>query len=404
MNEDNKSNQKILENFIVDNPDLETLEEIASQFNIFEALGIEQQELRHSDFLAWLLNPRETHGLGDYFLKKFLLRSATLAENEQQSGLSPIDVDTTDFSQTTVQREQGHIDILIVNKPNSFVCAIENKINSSEHGNQLKDYRTYIENGYPRYRMQLIYLTPYAIRASEENYINMGYNDISIIIEYILQVKGNSIREEVKILLQHYNETLRRHILENSEVKRLCIKIYEEHSSALDLIFENKPDLQLETSKYLQELIAENKEQLILDNYAKSYIRFCTKEWDIPSLKNKPTEGWSSDGRVLLFDFWNPSNKLQLNLTIGPGDNPIRKSLNSIAQDNLSFFQAAKYKTKDDWKWRTIWNTTFLSKNDYKESYFEAIKPKIKKQWESFLSDKLPKIKEALKDVPLQKS
>lgn len=403
MGEDNKSKQKDLEK-LIDNPDLEKLEEIASQFNIFEALGIEQQELRHSDFLAWLLNPRETHGLGDYFLKKFLLRSAALANNEKQSGLSPIDVDTTDFSQATVQREQGHIDILIVNKANLSVCAIENKISSSEHDNQLERYNKYVKRKYPNYRLQLIYLIPYAIRAKNENYIAMGYNSISIIIEYILQVKGNSIGEEVKILLQHYNEMLRRHILENSEIKRLCIKIYEEHSNALDLIFENKPDLQLEISKYLQELINDNKEQLVLDYYTKSNIRFCIKEWDILSLKNTRKEGWSSDERVLLYEFWNPSGKLQLNLTIGPGDNPIRESIYDIARKNPNVFNGVSRKLKDEWKWRTIWNTTFLQNNDYEEPYFETIKPIIKNKWESFLYDELPKIKEALKDIILEKS
>jgi len=54
----------LLEALIVDNPDLERLEALLEQFNIFEALGVVWVELRHSDFLAFPLNPRQSHGLG----------------------------------------------------------------------------------------------------------------------------------------------------------------------------------------------------------------------------------------------------------------------------------------------------------------------------------------------------
>ena len=40
--------------------------------NIFKALGAQHYELRHSNFLSWLLNPNENHGIGTIFLTKFL--------------------------------------------------------------------------------------------------------------------------------------------------------------------------------------------------------------------------------------------------------------------------------------------------------------------------------------------
>lgn len=57
-------------NFISDN-DVSKLELILDKPNIFHALKIIQQEIRHSNFLAWLLNPKENHGLGNSFLKDF---------------------------------------------------------------------------------------------------------------------------------------------------------------------------------------------------------------------------------------------------------------------------------------------------------------------------------------------
>ena len=40
--------------------------------NIFEILRISKNEIRHSNFLSWLLDPNGTHKLGDIFLKRFL--------------------------------------------------------------------------------------------------------------------------------------------------------------------------------------------------------------------------------------------------------------------------------------------------------------------------------------------
>jgi len=61
-----------LERFLIGNLDLERLETLLGQFNLFEAVGVTRQELRHSDFLGFLLDPRAAHGLGDRFLTLFL--------------------------------------------------------------------------------------------------------------------------------------------------------------------------------------------------------------------------------------------------------------------------------------------------------------------------------------------
>jgi hypothetical protein len=44
--------RKSLEAFVVDNADLERLEFLLNQFNIFEAIGMVRQEERRSHFLA----------------------------------------------------------------------------------------------------------------------------------------------------------------------------------------------------------------------------------------------------------------------------------------------------------------------------------------------------------------
>jgi len=51
--------RRALEALVVDNPDFDRLKALLGQFNIFEAIGVVRRELRHSDFLAFLLNPQQ---------------------------------------------------------------------------------------------------------------------------------------------------------------------------------------------------------------------------------------------------------------------------------------------------------------------------------------------------------
>lgn len=69
-----KEDRKALEAFVRGNYDLEHLESLLYRFNIFEATGFIRQELRHSDFLAFLLNPQGSHSLRDAFVKRLLKR------------------------------------------------------------------------------------------------------------------------------------------------------------------------------------------------------------------------------------------------------------------------------------------------------------------------------------------
>src|SRR5262249_10582480 len=48
---------------------LTKLEARIGRFNIFDALGIARAEIRHSSFLAFILDPAESHGQGQLFLK-----------------------------------------------------------------------------------------------------------------------------------------------------------------------------------------------------------------------------------------------------------------------------------------------------------------------------------------------
>ena len=146
-----------LERFVVENDELERLEELVAEFNLFEAIGTVRHELRHSDTLRFLLDPSSPHGFGDAFLSRFLKGALV---GTQAGELGPVEIDVADLAKTEVLREWKQIDILIRNQASNFVVAIENKVGSEEHSNQLQRYRKTLESEYPGARRVFLFLTP----------------------------------------------------------------------------------------------------------------------------------------------------------------------------------------------------------------------------------------------------
>src|SRR5205807_8955815 len=118
--------QKALERFVVENDDLLALESRIGKFNIFDALSLTHAEIRHSNFLAFILDPAESHGQGQLFLKAVLMDLLKQAPLERRP-LSPIALDGTDLRGVKINREWKHTDLLIRCQEPPFVVVIENK-------------------------------------------------------------------------------------------------------------------------------------------------------------------------------------------------------------------------------------------------------------------------------------
>jgi PD-(D/E)XK nuclease superfamily len=306
-----KEEQNLLEKFIIENIELESLESLLAQFNIFESIGAVKQELRHSDFLSFLLDPSQNHGLGDLFLKKFLKQILFKAE---ETNLSAVDIDIADLNDAEIRREWRNIDILIILPSTNAVCAIENKVKSKEGPKQLERYRETVLKEFKNFETIFVFLTPEGDPPSDQKWISYNYTEVAILLDNICSTKKSSMGVDVHTLIIHYISMLRRHIVSDSEISKLCVKIYKKHKQALDLIYEHRPDLQLELSEFLKSLIKEADDHGIeLDLSGKSYIRFTYSNWDkdTPQLTGK---GWTQSKRILLFEFNNAPNSLTLKL------------------------------------------------------------------------------------------
>lgn len=369
-------------------PELEQLENLIAEFNIFEALGAVRQELRHSDFLAFLLNPNENHSLGERFLKRFL-RAAL--HDAPEPPLNPIELDLIDMDSALVLREWRSIDILIDDhERNNLVVVIENKIDTGEHSNQLQRYFATAQKHFPGATLVPIFLTPEGDEPSEDAYIPLSYDAVADVIDALLTAQASTMGPDVRTITSHYVTMLRRHIVSESEIANLCRKIYRRHQRALDLLFEYRPDLKTEVFEFLVDLI-DHTPGLSRDHSSKSSISFGLVEWDqVTELKT--SSGWTRSGRILLFEFTNRDNSLSLKLIIGPGPSDIREKLYELADNNRRLFERCSKSLYP--KWTTIYSVNFLRTDDYESASIDDLTPKIDAAWQRFLDTDLPRIRD----------
>lgn len=227
-----------LERFVVDNDDLLRLEAIIGTFNIFDALRIERTEIRHSNFLAWLLNPSESHGQGDLFLKPLLMDLLKRTPTAQRP-LGPLDLDGLDLSQVEIRREWKSIDLLIESKSPAFVIAIENKVDSGEHSDQLQRYETIVAQEFPNVRALHVFLTPDGDDASDEDWVSYSYGDIFRAFNRVRLAAKGSLGSDVAVFLDHYLNLIGSRFMENKDIEDLCKRIYVNHRRAVELLIEH---------------------------------------------------------------------------------------------------------------------------------------------------------------------
>ncbi len=118
--------------------DLERLEGHLKRFNPIRVMRMEGMEIRHTNILGWLLDPLETHGLGDRFLKSFLAEA--MKGDSKKETPTAVDIALADLRDSEVRREKKNIDLFVTSAANAWSFVIENKLHSKQHSNQLKRY------------------------------------------------------------------------------------------------------------------------------------------------------------------------------------------------------------------------------------------------------------------------
>lgn len=286
------------------------IEKQKTEINLFDIIGVSNSEVIHSNILAWLLDPNGSHCFGSLFVKSFI----------DELGLSKY-IDS--FDDLQIIREKGlddkYIDILIFSKNNDFLIGIENKIDSTEHSNQLTNYFTTLERDFSYFTNRFyIYLTPYGNNPSKKEWTPCSYYLILNLLEDITLNKSGKLPKRVISFLEGYIEILRRKIvLKDTNIDENWKDIFEIYFSEKgDYIQEYRRNIDKELIIFTDEILQQFKEKYSLVRLASSKkskdnqfkiptgegcrFRFITEKLDLYPKVGIP----KYRGRLLHFDFW----------------------------------------------------------------------------------------------------
>lgn len=229
--------------------------------NIFDAVGMRTQEIRHSTFLAWLLDPKTGHGLRSKFLTVFM---ENLLHYEQDFGaegylsnrriMSAIGISSIrDLRELlednkisvltertlTLDGDDGRIDIFIESEAAKTLIVIENKVFTSTHDDQLNRYVAEF-NDRSDWKKIFIYLTPegdlpYDINGKYDG--RWCISSYGLVLDAVRTVLADVHNTKLKILMGDYIEMVDTDILKNNkELKILCDDIRKKHKDAIELL------------------------------------------------------------------------------------------------------------------------------------------------------------------------
>ncbi|MDD3662732.1 MAG: PD-(D/E)XK nuclease family protein [Candidatus Pacebacteria bacterium] len=369
--------EKEYKEFISDR-DVSRLELLLNKPNIFNALKVGHYEIRHSNFLAWLLDPNESHGLGDLFLKRFLRETLI----SPKVNVSLIDIEEMNTDLTNVKREFLNFDILIELK--EIIVVIENKIHSSEGNNQLKRYYDTAHTEFSGKPLAFVYLTLEGDIPSNEEYIPFSYEQIESILNELTTVFGESLNPSIKVYLNDYLHLIKNSIMKNGEIDELSRKIYRNHKTLLDTLFSYRQDSITYLRTFFDNQVKNSGWELT--SQSRGFIRFITPELD--SILPRNGNGWIGK-ESFLFEInyaHKRSSKLSFYCTVPPGDEETRKVLEKIFQEIIPG------NDQQNNKWKV---------------YFYSEKPFMVDEWalknsdeiESFISELWEEVEDTVKKV-----
>lgn len=219
--------------------------------NVFTVLNLNRHELRHSDLLAWLLDPQGSHGAGDRFLKGFL----RLLE-QRNCGTLPDKASELDWSDVQMRREFAHIDVLLLSERHQVAIIVENKLYARERDRQMSDYRRYVERFIASAHLTTVYLDLKGGSASDSKAVNLDYRALLPLVEELAdEFKDPPHERATNIILSEYGALLERQLWLRSEpppvIRSLAASVVQAHPSAVPLLRASMKSWALELGQFL---------------------------------------------------------------------------------------------------------------------------------------------------------
>ncbi len=218
---------KILDQMIAESSEFKKLSSSLSGFNLWELFDIETAETFNEKMLLWLLNENESHNLGDFFLRRWLILILHKDLNSQHRYKRPLNalnieyarvVDSSIESQKMIQinGRTRYLDLFIDLKTlrqEDWVIIIEIKVGTHDHENQLSDYRQWLKETYPNHKKLTIFLYDENLKQQlpddEDRYWpKTTFSDVRNVIKEALNEKKGLIPFREESFIEQYMENL----------------------------------------------------------------------------------------------------------------------------------------------------------------------------------------------------
>ena len=384
---------------VFDDPDFNDIYRRMSPFNLFEAVGAVRAELRHSNFLAYLLSPNRPHGLGAAPLAA-IIRSILARMQPENRPIMALELIAGDLDDAVVYRERDNIDILVELPSLNFVMAIENNVGSKAGDGQLERYDDHLQRLYPGFRRLMVFLTPDATEPDHAGYVAYDYAEMAKTLEGLVAEPTEPVPTETKLIINHYIDLVRRHIVTDERLRTLAVKLYERHKEAFDFIFDCRPEPQSLLSVVRN--CINSVDGLVIDSGGTSNVlRFAPTVWDeeLQNIKGDPTK-WSKTGRGLLFEvktYANTPGRVNISLILGPGDQDMRSQVYSVALSRPELFKGLVKPMGVQFV--TIFSRDFLTAPQAKGMSFEAQSTNVHLAWSDFFGQTLGALTKAMMEI-----
>ncbi|MCC6319819.1 MAG: PD-(D/E)XK nuclease family protein [Phycisphaerales bacterium] len=317
-------------------------------FNVFDALRVARREVQHSNFLGWLLDPAESHGQSDLFLRAFL---GCIAEP------------TPSLRDVEVRREHENIDLLIVCRSAALVVAVENKLESDEHSDQLRRYHETVLREFPNDRHLFVLLSPDGREASRGGWLCLGFHRLHDAIAAARTGAGASLNPLTGAFIDHYLAVIRRSYMPDPAVVELCRSLYRKHQSAFDLVWEHKRTPETRLIESIRSKLGVPPFQMFLSTHHRPrQVDFVPHEWAtlLPQIgTERNNEAW----QWLSLLFIAEGEALYFKLVIGPVRDTSRRQRvtdSFRARPELGFNNDPSGKIGQN-SWRALWSHKLIS-------------------------------------------
>jgi hypothetical protein len=344
-------NLEAIERFVVENDDLLDLEERIGRFNIFDALRVERAEIRHSNFLAWLLTPSESHGQGDLFLKAVLM---DMLKRARESGLvpplSPVLLDGQELHDVDVRREWRNIDLFMISRDPPFVIAIENKVDSGEHSDQLNRYEQIVHEAFAGVPAMFVFLAANGQVASDEDWIDYSYEDLHRVLSRVKRTAAGSLGGDVGVFLEHYLNLIGSRFMNDAKIEELCRRIYANHRRAIDLIIQHSPVAGSQAIEAMHAFLEANAKDWVIRSNATKYLLCAPRSW-VGQLCDQSGTPLPTSVCDIYIEAEVVPGSIHVRLVIGPGKDAVRRVaiINTLVGKPYELQKKGKKAYSDKW-------------------------------------------------------